>query len=105
MSKRKTKTNLAKCVHMYKSLEEIEKQFAKDVETIGLKFTKLVEGNFDPMNPWDQSVLVAILTNLLAFVEVYAEMDDASMEEAMKGFYEEHLEMYRQKARTLNMKH
>ena len=89
------KTNLAKNVHVYSGLEDMGKQFANDVATMGQEFTKLVDKHFDPTNPWDQSVLVAILTNLLAYVEVYAEMDDACMEEAMKGFYEEHLKVYR----------
>ena len=93
------KTNLAKRVHMYRSLQDMEKQFAHDVATMGQEFTKIAEQNFDPTNPWDQTVMVAILTNMLAYVEVNAELDGVNMETAMKDFYEINLEDYRQQAK------
>ena len=92
------KTNLAKRVHMYRSLQDMEKQFAHDVTTMGQEFTKIAEENFDPKNPWDQTVMIAILTNMLAYVEVNAELDGANLERAMKDFYETNLEDYRQQA-------
>ena len=93
------KTNLAKRVHMYRSLQDMEKQFAHDVATMGQEFTKIAEQNFDPTNPWDQTVMVAILTNMLAYVEVNAELDGVNMETAMKDLYEINLEDYRQQAK------
>ena len=92
------KTNLAKRVHMYRSLQDMEKQFANDVATMGQEFTKIAEENFDPKNPWDQAVMIAILTNMLVYVEVNAELDGANMERAMKDLYETNLEDYRQQA-------
>ena len=100
---KKQKTNLAKRVHMYRSLQDMEKQFAHDVATMGQEFTKIAEQNFDPTNPWDQTVMVAILTNMLAYVEVQAEIDGCNMEHAMKDLYEMNLEDYRQQAKE-NMK-
>ena len=51
---------------MYSNLQEMEEQFASDVATMGKEFTDLAEAHFDLLNPWDQTVLVAILTNMLA---------------------------------------
>ena len=89
------KTNLAKRIHMYRSLEDMEMQFAKDVATTGKAFTDMIEKHFDTTNPWDQSVLAAIMTNVLAYVEVQAEQDGVNMERAMKEFYEMNLVDYR----------
>lgn len=89
------KTNLAKRIHMYRSLEDMEKQFAKDVATMGKAFTDMIEKHFDTTSPWDQSVLAAIMTNVLAYVEVQAEQDGVNMERAMKDFYELNLVDYR----------
>ena len=89
------KTNLAKRIHMYRSLEDMEKQFAKDVATMGKAFTDMIEKHFDTTNPWDQSVLAAIMTNVLAYVEVQAEQDGVNMERAMKDSYELNLVDYR----------
>ena len=89
------KTNLAKRIHMYRSLEDMEKQFAKDVATMGKAFTDMIEKHFDTTNPWDQSVLAAIMTNVLAYVEVQGELDGVNMERAMKEFYEMNLVDYR----------
>ena len=89
------KTNWAKRIHMYRSLEDMEKQFAKDVATMGKAFTDMIEKHFDTTNPWDQSVLAAIMTNVLAYVEVQAEQDGVNMERAMKDFYELNLVDYR----------
>ena len=95
---KKKKTNLGKRIHMYNSLQDMEKQFANDVATMGQEFTKIAEENFDPKNPWDQAVMIAILTNMLAYVEVNAELVGANMERAMKDLYETNLEDYRQQA-------
>ena len=80
---------------MYRSLEDMEMQFAKDVATMGKMFTDMIEKYFDQKNPWDQSVLAAILTNILAYLEVQAELDGVNMEGAMKEFYEMNLVDYR----------
>ena len=93
------KTNLAKRMHMYRSLEDMEKQFAKDVVTMGKVFTDMIEKHFDTTNPWDQNVLIAIMTNVLAYVEVQGELDGVNMERAMKVFYEMNLVDYRQQVK------
>lgn len=102
--KQKKTTNLAKRIHMYNSLEDMEKQFAHDVAILGKEFTAIAEKNVDLLNPWDQTVMVAILTNMLACVEVQAEMDDVNMEKVMKDFYEIHLKDYRKQAKENLMK-
>ena len=93
------KTNLAKRIHMYRSLEDMEKQFANDVATMGKMFTDMIEEHFDTTNPWDQNVLMAIMTNVLAYVEVQGELDGVIMERAMKEFYEMNLVDYRQQVK------
>ena len=95
----KKKTNLGKCVHVYSNLQEMEEQFASDVAEMGGKFTALAESHFDLLNPWDQTVLVAILTNMLACVEVQAELDGVNMEKSMKDFYKMTKKDYLQQAR------
>ena len=90
---------MAKRMHMYRSLEDMEKQFAKDVATMGKVFTDMIEKHFDTTNPWDQNVLIAIMTNVLAYVEVQGELDGVNMERAMKVFYEMNLVDYRQQVK------
>ena len=89
---------------MYRSLEDMEKQFGKDVATMGKVFTDMIEKHFDTTNPWDQCVLVAIMTNILAYVEVQAELDGSNMERAMKEFYEMNLENYRKQVKEKEQK-
>ena len=89
------KTNLAKRIHMYRSQKDMEKQFANDVATMGKMFTDMIEEHFDATNPWDQTVLIAIMTNVLAYVEVQGELDGVNMEQNMKNFYQTHLVDYR----------
>ena len=92
---KKNKTNLGMRVHVYNSLQDMEIQFANDVATMGKKFTELLEAYFDPANPWDQSVMVAIMTNILAYVEVLAESSGDNLEKLMKELYEDNLKEYR----------
>ena len=93
---KKKKTNLGKRIHMYNSPQDMENQFQNDVKAMGGEFEKLIMDNFDMSNPWDQSVLASILTNSLAYVEVYAEIDDCNMESAFKESYNDALKAYRQ---------
>ena len=89
------KTNLGKRVHVYRSFQDVAIQFANDVETMGKKFSELIVAYFDPANPWDQSVMVAIMTNILAYVEVLAESSGDNLEKLMKELYEDNLKEYR----------
>ena len=89
------KTNLGKRVHVYSSLHDMENQFVNDVATMGKKFSDLLEIYFDPANPWDQSVVAAIMANILAYVEIRAELNGDNIEKMMKGFYEDSLKDYR----------
>ena len=91
----KNKTNLGKRNHEYNNYEDMAKHFGHDVEMVGTLFGKMVDGIFDLTNPWDQSVLGAILTNMLAYLEVNAEIDGRNMEKAMKTSYELCREDYR----------
>ena len=101
---KKQKTNLGKRVHVYGSLEEMEKQFASDVATMGQELTAIVDEQFDLKNPWDQTVLAAILTNMLAFVQVHAELDGASLEAGMRECYSQNLTDYRNQVKQNLMK-
>ena len=93
------KTNLGKWVHVYESLEDAKKQFNRDVEIMSKYFVDIVYREFDMRSPYDQTVLEAILTNLLAYVEVYAEMDDVNMEAAIWEDFQNHLARYRQQVK------
>ena len=96
---KKNETNLGKRVHVYRSLEDMEKQFGHDVKTAAKPFVNLVEKTFDMKNPYDQVVLEAILTNMLAYVEIHAEIDNVNMVESMRTDFENSLIMYRQQAK------
>ena len=96
-------TMLGKRVHICNGLEEMEQQFAHDVATVGREFTAIAEKKFDLTNPWDQMVMMAILTNMLAAVEVQAEVGGENLEQTMKNFYELNKDEYRQQ--TLNIEH
>ena len=93
------KTNLRKLVHVYESLEDATKQFNRDVQIMSKDFVDIVYRDFDMKNPYDQTVLEAILTNLLAYVEVYAEMDNVNMEKAIWEDFGNHLERYRKQVK------
>jgi DNA-binding ferritin-like protein (Dps family) len=65
---------------------------------MGKEFSDMANKNFDLKNPWDQGVLVAIFTNMLACVVVNAELTGDDIREFVKNFYNDHLEEYRQEA-------
>ncbi len=109
MKKQKTlkktpKTNLSKIMHAYRDYDDMLKKFAHDVATMGKEFSEIADTYFDLKNPWDQNVLISILTNMLACVEVNVELDGDNIEKTMKGFYEMHLEGYRSQLRE-SIKH
>ena len=100
MKKQKTtnktkETNLSKIMHAYHDYDDMLKKFAHDVATIGKEFSEIADTYFDLKNPWDQNVLISILTNMLACVEINVELDGDNIEKTIKGFYEMHLEGYR----------
>jgi hypothetical protein len=82
-----------------KVTDDMLKQFAGDVKRIGKKFSALSDEHFDLKNPWDQGVLVSILTNMLACVAVNAEIMGDNIENSIKENYKERLEVYRSRAR------
>ena len=92
----KIRTHLKKNVHVCDSFKDFEKHFVTDVESMSKEFQKIVEDNFDSRNPYDQAVLIAIATNILACVEVNAELDDCNMVKYIKTLFYETLENYRQ---------
>ena len=83
---KKNKTNLAKRVHMYRNPQDMMKQFANDVKTFGEEVAA-VANKLDVRNPWDQSVLVAVMTNVLACVTVNAMFDGVNLEQAIRDNY------------------
>ena len=91
---KKNKTNLGKRIHMYNSLQDMEKQFANDVHTLGEEIAA-VANKLDVRNPWDQSVLVAVMTNVLACVTVNAMFDGVNLEQAIRDNYNHAVEEYK----------
>ena len=92
---KKVKTNLRKSVHMFSSMEEIKKQYAHDVKVMGEQLNDYVY-QFDPRNPYDQEVLSAILTNILAWIQVHADWENFNMTPVFKKKYETALKKYRE---------
>ena len=96
----KKKRDLSKYNRVCRSLEDLEKQFAADVEKFGSKFASLAEEHFDIRNPWDQTVMCTILVNMLAYTAVNAESMGDNIEEWIKNIFPDYLEMYRKQARS-----
>ena len=91
---KKVKTNLGKRLHMYKDLEDANRQFNHDVAVMGKQLEKYVY-QFDPKNPYDQEVLTVILANTMAWLQVHADLDSFDLEPAFKRNYEMALSNYR----------
>lgn len=95
----KQKNDLSKCFRVCRNYDDLLKLLAHDIEKRGKKFSDLANKNFNLMNPWDQTVLANILTNMLACIEVNVELDGDNMEKSIRDFYEMHLEGYRSQLR------
>ena len=93
----KKMTKIEKMVRMFSGTDDIEKQFANDVQTWGDEFTAVAD-KLDIRNPWDQAVLVAILTNMLACVTVNAKFDGVNLEKAVHDNYYDALKEYKKQA-------
>ena len=93
----KKMTKIEKMVRMFSGTKEIEEQFANDVHALGDEFTAVAD-KLDIRNPWDQAVLVAILTNMLACVTVNAKFDGVNLEEAIRDNYYDALKEYKKQA-------
>ncbi len=93
----KKMTKLEKVVRMFSGTKEIEEQFANDVQTYGDEFIAIAD-KLDIRNPWDQAVLVAILTNMLACISVNALLDGVNLEKSIRDCYYEALKEYKQLA-------
>ena len=98
------KTNLSKILHVYRNYDDILKHFAHDVATMGKEFSEIANTQFDLKNPWDQGVMVAIFTNMLACVVVNAELTGDDIKEFVKNFYNDNLEEYRRMAKEQGMR-
>ena len=93
--KKKKMTKLEKMVRMFSGTKEIEEQFAKDVQTYGDEFIAIAD-KLDILNPWDQAVLVAILTNMLACVSVNAMLYGVDLKNAIRDNYNESVQGYKE---------
>ena len=93
----KKMTKIEKMVRMFSGTKEIEEQFANDVHAWGDEFTAVAD-KLDIRTPWDQAVLVAILTNMLACVTVNAKFDGVNLEEAIRDNYYDALKEYKKQA-------
>jgi hypothetical protein len=93
----KKMTKIEKVVRMFSGAKDVEEQFANDVQTWGDEFTAVAD-KLDIRNPWDQALLVAILTNMLACVTVNAMFDGVNLEKVIRDNYYEALEGYKKQA-------
>ena len=90
-------TKLEKVVRMFSGTKEIEEQYANDVQTYGDEFIAIAD-KLDIRNPWDQAVLVAILTNMLACISVNALLDGVNLEKSIRDCYYDALKEYKKLA-------
>ena len=93
----KKMTKLEKVVRMFSGTKEIEEQYANDVQTYGDEFIAVAD-KLDIKNPWDQAVLVAILTNMLACISVNALLDGVNLEKSIRDCYYDALKEYKKLA-------
>ena len=93
----KKMTKLEKVVRMFSGSKEIEEQYANDVQTYGDEFIAVAD-KLDIRNPWDQAVLVAILTNMLACISVNALLDGVNLEKSIRDCYYDALKEYKKLA-------
>ena len=93
----KKMTKLEKVVRMFSGTKEIEEQYANDVQTYGEEFSAVAD-KLDIRNPWDQAVLVAILTNMLACISVNALLDGVNLEKSIRDCYYDALKEYKKLA-------
>ena len=91
----KKMTKIEKVVRMFSGAKDVEEQFANDVQTWGDEFTAVAD-KLDIRNPWDQALLVAILTNMLACVTVNAMFDGVNLEKTIRDNYYEALKGYKE---------
>lgn len=92
---KKVVTNLGKRLHMYKDLKDANRQLNHDVVVLGEQLDDFVY-QFDPKNPYDQEVLAVILTNILAWIQIHADLDSFDMEPIFKEKYKFALKNYRE---------
>ena len=93
----KKMTKLEKVVRMFSGTKDIEEQYANDVQTYGDEFIAIAD-KLDIRNPWDQAVLVAILTNMLACISVNALLDGVNLEKSIRDCYYDALKEYKKLA-------
>ena len=93
----KKMTKIEKMVRMFSGTKEVEEQFANDVQTWGDEFTAIAD-KLDIRNPWDQALLVAILTNMLACISVNALLDGVNLEKSIRDCYYDALKEYKKLA-------
>ena len=93
----KKMTKLEKVVRMFSGTKEIEELYANDVQTYGDEFIAVAD-KLDIRNPWDQAVLVAILTNMLACISVNALLDGVNLEKSIRDCYYDALKEYKKLA-------
>ena len=93
----KKMTKWEKVVRMFSGTKEIEEQYANDVQTYGEEFSAVAD-KLDIRNPWDQAVLVAILTNMLACISVNALLDGVNLEKSIRDCYYDALKEYKKLA-------
>ena len=63
-----------------------------------LKNSMPIADKLDIRNPWDQAVLVAILTNMLACISVNALLDGVNLEKSIRDCYYDALKEYKKLA-------
>ena len=82
--------------HDVKRVLALAKQMDQEVAEKGKAFEKLLAG-FNILSPYDEMILISILTNLLAYVQAHAECYSSEVEKEVKEIHKIHLKYYREK--------
>lgn len=88
------KTHLGMLNHFYSGVDEMERQFKNDVKVMTKQFEKVTDC-FDLRNPWDESVLGFIVTDIVGFMLANAERNGVNLGGTMKKSIMDCREVYR----------
>ena len=90
----KQNTHLGKSAHFFTSVDEMERQFDNDVKVMTKQFQKVTDC-FDLRNPWDESVMGFIVTDIIGFMLANADRGGINLEGTMKQAIMDRRETYR----------
>ena len=95
--KNRKKTNLGQLVLTCTSVKDLERQLQADTELLGKRVEALIDQHCNWRSPYDQEVLMNVMTTILACVTELAGRDGASVRNCVIEKYDAWLELYRKK--------